>query len=61
MKEEKQKNDSSKTWRKTCSKFEKANNEELRELLEKSHKMNCWNEEKYLEKVTSGKTINSNN
>lgn len=45
----------------SISKFEKANNEELRELLGKSHKMNCWNEEKYLEKVMSGKTINLNN
>lgn len=44
----------------SISKFEKANNEELRELLGKSHKMNCWNEEKYIEKVTSGETMNLN-
>lgn len=45
----------------SISEFEKTNNKELRELLGKSHKMNCWNEEKYIEKVTSGKTMNSYN
>jgi hypothetical protein len=42
------------------NKFENVNNNELNSLLEKSHKIDCLNEEKYLEKIMSGKIIPMN-
>ena len=42
------------------SKFDKATENEIRELLTKSHKMNCWNEADYIDKIMRGKIMNLN-
>lgn len=44
----------------SISKFEKANDAELRELLSKSHKIKCFSDDNYIEKMLSGKLMNLN-